>query len=244
MSFDEQVSLGSLGTVDDEDIIQFDAVSLGNNTAGSFSWYFDGSDVGLDTNAEDIDALALLENGQILISTVGSIAVPGVSGKDEDVLAFTPTNLGTSTSGAWALYFDGSDVELATDAGEDVDGISVAADGALYLTTRGHFAVSGIAGEGEDVFVCAPISVGNSTACNFVPTLFFDGSAWGLAGNSLDGLAVVNTAPAAPPAATTLNSSPIAPAPTFSEAKTESTTITFLPIILNDKSTHPAAKNN
>ena len=31
-----------------------------------------------------------------------------------------------TTSGTWAMYFDGSDVDLATDSGEDVDGVAVA----------------------------------------------------------------------------------------------------------------------
>ena len=46
-------------------------------------------------------------------------------GKDEDVLAFTPTSLGDVTSGSWAMYFDGSDVGLAETSGEDVDALDV-----------------------------------------------------------------------------------------------------------------------
>jgi hypothetical protein len=150
--------------------------------------YFDGSDVGLDTNAEDIDAMELLSDGRLLISTVGNITVPGVSGLDEDLLAFTPTSLGSLTSGSWAMYFDGSDVGLSTTSDEDIDGVSTTANGDIYLTTLGNFAVTGVSGADEDVFICSPTSLGSTTACTFSPTLFFDGSLWGLDANDLDAI--------------------------------------------------------
>jgi len=34
------------------------------------------------------------------------------------------------------MYFDGSDVELATHSGEDVDAVTIAANGDIYLSTR------------------------------------------------------------------------------------------------------------
>jgi hypothetical protein len=188
MSFDKAASIGSLGLVDDSDLVQFEASSLGKNTAGSFSLYFDGSDVGLETNSEDVDAVMLLPDGDLLLSTVGNPSVPGVSGKDEDVLRFSPTSLGEVTGGSWSMYFDGSDVGLNTSAGEDLDGLAVAGNGDLYLTSRGSFSVSGISGEDEDVFVCTPTSLGDNTACTFSSTLLFDGSAWGLTDNDLDAI--------------------------------------------------------
>ena len=36
--------------------------------------YFDGSDVGLTATAEDVDALELLTNGNLLLSTEGASA--------------------------------------------------------------------------------------------------------------------------------------------------------------------------
>ena len=188
MSFRSSATIGSLGTVADSDIVQFDATSLGTNTAGSFSMYFDGLDVGLDTNGEDIDAIELLADGRLLVSTVGNISVPSVSGKDEDLLAFTPTSLGDNTSGSWVMYFDGSDVGLATTSDEDIDGLSMAANGDIYLTTLGNFAVTGVSGADEDVFICSPGSLGVTTTCTFSPTLFFDGSLWGLDANDLDAI--------------------------------------------------------
>ena len=127
MSFAANVTLGGV-TYTPRDIARFDATSLGSTTAGSFSMYFNGVDVGLSASAENIDALEVLPDNRILISTTGSPVVTGVSGAlDEDILAFTPTALGTNTSGSWALYFDGSDVGLADTNNEDIDALDVAA---------------------------------------------------------------------------------------------------------------------
>jgi len=188
MSFDNPVTIGVLGSVDDSDIVQFDASSLGTNTGGSFGLYFDGSAVGLDTNGEDIDAIELLPDGRLLISTSGGASVLGASGADEDLLTFTPISLGATTSGTWAIYFDGSDVGLSTSSEEDVDGVSLAANSDIYLSTRGNFSVTGVSGADEDVFVCTPASLGTVTACAYSSTLFFDGSLWGLDTSDLDAI--------------------------------------------------------
>jgi hypothetical protein len=148
----------------------------------------DGNDVGLDTTSESIDGVDVLSDGRVLISTTGSVSVPGVTGNDEDILTFTPTTLGDVTSGTWALYFDGSDVGLADSSSEDIGAIDVLLDGDIYLSTIGDFAVSGVSGMNEDVFICTPTSLGGATACNFSPSLYFDGSTWGLDANAVDAI--------------------------------------------------------
>ncbi len=80
--------------VDDSDIVKFTATSLGNNTAGTFSLYFDGSDVGLTSSSEDINALSILDNGHLIISTKGDFDVDGADGEDEDLIEFSPDSLG------------------------------------------------------------------------------------------------------------------------------------------------------
>ena len=175
---------GIPGTVDDSDIVKFTATQLGDNTSGSFELYFDGSDVALTRSGEDVDAVKLLDSGNLLISTRSSFSVSGVSGKDEDLIEFTPTSLGTNTTGTWSMYFDGSDVGM-TGGGEDVDGVGVGSDGKIYLSTTGTFSVVGVSGEDEDIFVFTPTSLGDTTSGSFDPTLFFDGSAHGLSGNDL-----------------------------------------------------------
>jgi uncharacterized protein YjiK len=168
------------------DIVRFDATSLGANTSGAFSLYFNGIDVGLDATSENIDALDVLSDGRILISTTGNPTVPGLSGlADEDIVAFTPATLGANTSGTWTWYFDGSDVALGSSS-EDIDAMDIGPDGAIYLSTLGDFAVTGVSGFDEDIFVCLPTSLGSVTSCNFSSTLFFDGSIWGLSANDVD----------------------------------------------------------
>jgi len=189
MSFDTDFILSGFGAVDDSDIVRFVPTSTGNSTAGTWQWYFDGSDVGLSTNDEDVDAFALLPDGRLLISTLGSVSVPGASGEDEDLLVFTSTALGATTSGTWALYFDGSDVGLSNSANEDVNGVWVDAAGKLYLTTLGNFSVTGVSGDGSDIFVCTPGSLGSTTTCAW--TMYWDGSTNGFAGEVTDSMSIV-----------------------------------------------------
>ena len=74
MSFSSAVTVNGLA-VTPQDVVRFDATSLGSTTAGTFSMYLDGSDVGLDTTAEKIDSVSLLPDGRVLISTTGNPAV-------------------------------------------------------------------------------------------------------------------------------------------------------------------------
>ncbi|MCI0395327.1 MAG: hypothetical protein L0332_12370 [Chloroflexi bacterium] len=183
-------SVSGLGTVEDRDIIKFTPTSTGSTTAGSFTWFFDGSDVGLTTSSEDIDAIEYTADGKVIVSTLGSFGVTGASGNDEDLIIFTPTSLGATTSGAWAMHFDGSDVGLSTNSNEDVVGVwKDDPNGEIYLTTLGAFAVSGVSGDGADIFICTPGSLGSTTSCIF--RMYWDGSANGFAGEVLDAFSVV-----------------------------------------------------
>jgi subtilase family protein len=183
-------TIAGLGAVDDSDVIRLDATSLGSRTAGSLSMYFDGSDVGLATDAEDVDAIEVLSGGTMVLSTRGAALVAGgISGADEDLLAFVPKTLGTATAGTFALWFDGSDVGL-TASTEDVDAASVTSDGRIYLSTLGAFAVTGSLGDGDDVSRCSPSSLGSVTTCSFEPALILDGSAVGLSGSGVDAVEI------------------------------------------------------
>jgi hypothetical protein len=229
LSFSSALTIGSLA-VDPQDVVQFDATSLGPNSAGSISLYLDGSDVGLDTSSEVIDAIDVLPDGRILISTTGNPSLPGVSGADEDIIAFTPTSLGSNTSGTWMMYFDGSDVGLNTNSGEDIDGINVLPNGDIYLSTLGAFAVSGVTGSQEDVFVCTPTSLGTVTGCIFSSSLVFDGSLWGLAGNNIDAIGLSSgSTPVNTPTPTETSTS----TPTPSNSPTPTTTSTSTPTPIN-----------
>ena len=180
-------TLPDVGAIDDSDVVRFVPSSIGTTTAGTFELYFDGSDVGLTSNGEDVDAISVLSNGDLLISTTGNASVPGLSLADEDVARFAPSSLGATTSGSWSAYFDGSDVALNNASSEDVHGVWVDGNGDVYLTTRGTFAVAGASGTGADVFACTGHGPGAATSCAGT-SLFFDGSTHGYGSEVMDGL--------------------------------------------------------
>jgi outer membrane protein assembly factor BamB len=191
LSIVEDTPIPGLGKVDDSDILEFRPTSLGSNTAGSFSVYFDGSDVGLNFAPDDIDALDVLVNGDIMISTRGSTNVGFVGAKDEDLIRFKPTSLGTNTSGTWSLYFQGSKVGLGDSPSEDIQAVSVdEVQNAIFLSTFGPFSVPGTAGDGVDILRCRFNSLTDSQSCTF--DLFWDGSQYGIdpLSVSIDGLQV------------------------------------------------------
>ena len=189
LSFVGATTIPNVGSVDDSDIVRFTPTSTGSTTAGTFSMYFDGSDVGLTSNSEDVDAIGIAPDGRLLISTTGNPSVSGVSGDaDEDLLAFTATSLGSTTSGTWAMYFDGSDVGLNNSGSEETGGTWVDNANNIYLTAKGTFSVSGLSGDGSDIFVCAGSTPGSSTSCTF--SLFWDGSANGFGSEITDGIHV------------------------------------------------------
>jgi hypothetical protein len=175
---------GISGTVDDSDVVLFTATSLGENTVGSFTLYFDGSDAGLSSSAENVDAVELLPNGHLLFSTSGSFSVSGASGADADIIEFAPTSLGSTTAGTWSFYFDGSDAGLSGSS-EDLVALAVDSGGRLYLSVNVQFSVPGASGADEDVFVFTPATLGMSTSGSYDSTLFYDGSRYGLASNDI-----------------------------------------------------------
>ena len=189
LSFQAPTAVPGLGTVDDSDVVRYD------QQAGTWTLFFDGSDVGLTANGEDIDAFEILSQGgggiSVLVSTNGNPSLPGVSGDaDEDLLLCTGTS-GAATACTWSLRFDGSDIGLNDGNAEDVGGAAVSG-GSLRLTTRGDLSVSSggnnLAGGENDVFSCDSATTGTSTSCGGL-TLLFDGAAAGIT-NELDAIDV------------------------------------------------------
>lgn len=163
------------------DVARFVPQTLGENTAGSFEMYFDGSDVGLTQAAEKIDALAVRADGALLISTYGAATVPAgatnLRAQDEDLLAFRPTSLGSNTQGSWSLAFDGSTVP-----GLSVEDVTAAwHDGSTnshYLAVTNDFAANGAGGTNRTIVVVAP---------NGSTSIFWDAAGAGYTG-TVDGL--------------------------------------------------------
>jgi hypothetical protein len=176
------------GTFAPQDIARFTPTQTGSTTTGSFAWFFDGSDVGLSSTAEKIDALGELPDGRLLISTVGTAAVPGAGGttikaQDEDILVFTPASLGANTSGTWALYFDGTPIPGLK--GEDINGFwQDPTTGDRYITILGAFNVGGVKGNGKDILKLTP---DGGAPGGWAVSLYWDGSTFGFPSN-LDGL--------------------------------------------------------
>lgn len=217
------------------DIVQFNATSFGADTTGTFTIYLDGSDVGLDTTSENIDSVSVLPDGRVLISTSGNPSVAGVTGRDEDILAFTPITLGETTSGTWAIYFDGSDVGLADSGSEDIEALDIDSNGNIYLSAYGDFSVTGVSGSDEDIYICSPISLGDATACTFQAGLYFDGSTWGLDTTDINSFQLLLTGPL--PTATPTNipthtdTATASPTPSPSSTPTVSPTTTATPTL-------------
>jgi hypothetical protein len=188
--------LAKIGLVTDSDVVQFTPTSLGENTAGSFSLYLDGSTVGLSTTNEDIDALGFTSEGNLVISTLGLATVPRLGGgalspKDEDMILFD------SASNSWGRFFDGSDVKLSGRT-EDVWGTWIDPDtGEIYLTTWKSFNVHPfqLNGKEPDILKCDPGALGNTTRCVYGPGLYFDGSTVGF-DKVIDGFTIVQSTPA------------------------------------------------
>jgi hypothetical protein len=193
LSFSTPSTIELLGLVDDSDIIRFIPTALGPTTLGQWEEYFDGSSVGLTTASEDIDAFTLLSDGRLVVSTVGAVHVTDIVGADEDLLIFTPTQLGTTTSGTWALYFDGSDVGLSENYTEDVNSVWIdPATSEIYLTTKGAFTVTNVIGTSADIFICAPSALGQDTGCTYRP--YWTGTSHGFAHETIDALDIDKSA--------------------------------------------------
>jgi hypothetical protein len=187
LSFTAAATISGI-SVDDSDVVRFTPTSLGSTTAGTFSLYFDGSDVGLTNSSEDVDAIALAADGRLIVSTTGNFGGSGASGADEDLFIFTGT-LGSSTSGSFAILFDGSDVGLSSSSSEDLDGAALTASGHLLFSTVGSFSVSGLSGADEDVAEFTG-TFGSSTSGSF--SMRLDLSTIGIAtGENVGGVFIV-----------------------------------------------------
>lgn len=184
VAFQSPVTLAGIA-FDDSDLAR-----LTRNTSGGFSlsMLFDGSDVGLTSTPEAIDAVTGLPDGSWLISTRGGGSVTGVgSFSAEDILRFSPSSLGTNTAGSWSLHADMSDVGISGTA-ENVTAMSAASDGRLFLTTSSNTSATGLSAANEDVFAFRATRLGSSTSGSFDRALSFDGSLYGLSPNALMGI--------------------------------------------------------
>ena len=186
MSLSQSTNVAGVGTVQDEDIIEFTPTSTGDTTSGTFALVFDGSNFELNANGEDVDSITLDDNGDLIISLTANFSVDAIgggtlSGGDEDLIRFD------ATAQAFEMFFDGSDVAM-TSGGEDVTGAFIdTTSGEVYLTTLGAYNIAGLAGDADDVFLFAG-TTGAATSGTF--SAFFDGDTTGIPVESLDGVSL------------------------------------------------------
>lgn len=184
LSFEQRVQLPGLRKpVDPADVVLFRASSTGDNTAGRFTLFFDGSDVGLEETTENIDALALDASGQVLMSLAGDFSVPAnltgtvtLTGLGQDIIRFRASRWYGNTQGYWELYQAGEAIGLRSPS-ENIDGMWInPTDPELFLSTSGAYSVPGYVGDDDDILVCAL----NNGQCNY--GLFFDWEDFGVDG--------------------------------------------------------------
>lgn len=185
LSLDAPTTLAGVGEIDDSDIVRFIPTKLGSETAGAFEWYLDGSDLGLSDDAEDIDVIDFTPDGRLLVSPSGGFDANGVVGRDEDLFVLDNARFSQASSGVWRIYLDGSDVGVSS--GRDINGTWVdPTNGDLYLSTNGAYSVTGVSGDQDDIFICAPTATGGDSACTFRP--FWNGDQAGFGRERIDGI--------------------------------------------------------
>jgi hypothetical protein len=147
-----------------------------------FTLWFDGSDVGLTGGGEDVNAVELLDDGSVLVTTTDDPTVPGGGADRNDVLRFVPLSLGSNTAGTWSLHLDGSDVGLR---GGDrvIDALAVDGAGRFDVSTHRDLRIGRRVARREDVAVFEPTSLGPTTSGSFLDELLVDGGDYGLRDN-------------------------------------------------------------
>ncbi len=156
----------------------------------AFSFFLEGSDIGLTTGGEAIDGLAVLDGSvspigtgceaYVLVSLKSNARVPGIPGtvRGEDVLGLCATSTGVFGGGEWHMVVDGSAVGMPRNA---VYSLSASADGTtLYFTTKKQFNVPPATGTHSMVYTY------DTTSGDFGAAVF-DANALGLNGK-VDGL--------------------------------------------------------
>ena len=185
--------------VDDSDVVKFMGSQMGDTTEGEFEMFFDGSEFDLTEDLQDIDAVQLLDDGSLLVSTIGtSTIVEGVSSSDEDILRVQPNEDTSDPLDTWSVFLDGGDIGLYSLDSEDVNAISLGSQGDIYLSTIGDAEVTNsmdevIAASNVKVLQFSPFSLGSETAGNFQDDFIFDGSDFGLSAQNIDAFSLETT---------------------------------------------------
>ncbi len=142
-----------------------------------FALFFDGSACGLaDANLDDF---AITDEGTLLFTLRAKFTIPGLGEVDDsDVVSYTA---GTDDCGDFGIRLRGADVGL-TKGAEDIDGLGLAADGSLLISTIGTASVPGSSGE----LVIKDRDLIKLDEATGLWSLYFDGDDVGLTNSSED----------------------------------------------------------
>ncbi|GJL63406.1 MAG: hypothetical protein NPIRA04_20600 [Nitrospirales bacterium] len=177
-------SINSL-SVNDEDVFIFRPVSPDDYSSGTFFMFIDASDIGI---TGDIEALTFVEMNT---SVAGQVLLQGdvlffYDGRD--IYHFSPTSLGSTTSGAVSLFIDGSDIGISEQF-EGLELIEEQTDLGDITLQAGQLLASFEAGDSDlgdnrinvdvtDIVIFDLTSVGNDT--EGTASIVFDGADVGL----------------------------------------------------------------
>ncbi|MEZ4866175.1 MAG: IPT/TIG domain-containing protein [Caldilineaceae bacterium] len=179
-------SVPGLGSVEDEDIVQY-----GN---GLWSVYFDGTALGLTDNPQNLDAFSFAEDvppppipepapvpvaSVLYVSTAGNTFIPGVPAISPPAIGYDDADIYAWDGTAFSRVFDAnSGGNLPLPGNANIDGLQWLGDNHYYLSFAG--AMTNIAGlgtvEDEDV-----VEYNNGAW-----SVYFDGTAAGLLDNNQD----------------------------------------------------------
>lgn len=149
LSTDSTETLGGLTFTDG-------ALAEYNPSTDTATLYFDEN---LFVGDEEIDAVHMLSNGNIILSTADGATIGGLTFGNGDLIEYNPTtDVGT-------LYFDES---LFVSGDEDIDSVHILDSGNIILSSSDGATLGGLTFGSGDLIEYNPIT---DTA-----TLFFDGS--------------------------------------------------------------------
>lgn len=157
LSTDNNETLGGLSFGPD-DLVAYDPST---NTA---TLYFDGGALFSNTN-EDIDAVYIRDNGNIILSTTGDATLGGISFADGDLIEYIPS------SNTASLFFDESNFS----GGADIDGVHILSNGNILLSTENTESLPGLANFENGSIV--EYNVSTNTASTFFDEDRFSGGA-------------------------------------------------------------------
>ncbi len=176
LSTDGAAAIGGL-SFDSDDIVDYDPV------AGTATLFLDGGT--LFSASENIDAIHLLANGHLLLSTDGAATAAGLSVEQKDIFDYDP--VGNSA----VIVIDGD----STFSGEaNINGVHLLSNGHFAISTNADETIGSLSFGNEDI-----VELDTSTG---VATMYFDGDVpFGTSNENIDALHIgagSGTAPAVP----------------------------------------------